>query len=494
MLQLDGYIRVSRVGGREGEGYISPDEQRRAIEAYAAELGGEIVAWHDDQDFSGGNTQRPGFEAMLARLEAGETDGVVVMKIDRFARSTADGARIVEEIVGRDQVFASCHERMDPRTPEGRYMLRSFLNNAELFLDQIKASWVTAKGRAIARGAHIGPTPTGYLKVEAIPSKPSHISPVDSQAIGGPTGPGLLVPSPTFGPAITELFLLAAAGREGDSVLARWMDRRAPREGGAPWNPSEIRRWLCNRIYLGEVRYGALVNADAHEPLTDEKTWQRCQREPGEQRRADSPFLLRGLIRCAACRYAMGGQTHGGGGGQTPVYRCYRGTRGCPAPAVITAERIESHVSDLAVEYQRGLVIAAVDDESADSEAIEAFEAAAGEVDTFVGDAEARALMGEQAWQEGLRVRVERREALRPGYEQALARVDARARVRRSVEDVDEHDLRDLLNGTIRHIFVRRHKSPAPGNRALVVWSDDTRAIDVPGRHNRRGPFDPISW
>ncbi len=66
-MRLDGYIRVSRVGGREGEGYISPDVQRESIEAYASELGGSIAAWHDDQDFSGGNTERPGFQAMLDR-------------------------------------------------------------------------------------------------------------------------------------------------------------------------------------------------------------------------------------------------------------------------------------------------------------------------------------------------------------------------------------------------------------------------------------------
>jgi len=37
-------------------------------------------------------------------------------------------------------------------------MLRSFLSNAELFLDQTKGRWKTAKARAVARGAHIGPT------------------------------------------------------------------------------------------------------------------------------------------------------------------------------------------------------------------------------------------------------------------------------------------------------------------------------------------------
>ena len=45
-----GYIRVSRIGGRSGDGYISPDEQRNLISSYAKELGVFIPddAWGDD--------------------------------------------------------------------------------------------------------------------------------------------------------------------------------------------------------------------------------------------------------------------------------------------------------------------------------------------------------------------------------------------------------------------------------------------------------------
>jgi DNA invertase Pin-like site-specific DNA recombinase len=152
-LRLDGYVRVSRVGGREGEGYISPSVQREAISNYAAELDGEIVAWHQDEDYSGGNVKRPDFQATLERLRDGASDGIVVMAIDRFARSVADGAGVVREITERGQVFASCQERIDPRTDEGQYMLNTFLNNAELFLNQSKTKWRTSKARAVARGA-----------------------------------------------------------------------------------------------------------------------------------------------------------------------------------------------------------------------------------------------------------------------------------------------------------------------------------------------------
>ena len=486
-LRLDGYVRVSRVGGRDGEGYISPDVQRDAIEAYAAQMDGEIVAWHDDQDFSGGNTERPGFQAMLDRLEARETEGIVVMSVDRFARSTADGSRIVKEIVEREQVFASCHERIDPRTDEGRYMLRSFLSNAELFLDQVSTRWKTAKGRAIARGAHIGPTPVGYLKVKPIPTKPRHVSPVDSAARGGPTAPGLLIPCHTYGPAVKKLFEMAATRSYSDVALAQWMTRETPREGGAAWAASEVRRWLANRTYLGEVRYGELVKQGAHEALTDEPTWQRCQREPGEPRLMASNYLLKGLIRCAGCRYAMSGHTG--------RYRCGRANRGCPAPAGVEAGQIEEYVTAMVTVRQRGLLLAQSDADQANVETIERFEEAAAEVEKFVGDTEARKLLGEVSWQEGLRIRVAEREARRPARDQAVAEEGAKKLALVPAADLDRHGLRDLLVSMVRLVFVRRASPGSPASdRALIVWSDDLRPIDLPSRKTGIGPFEPVGW
>jgi resolvase-like protein len=84
-LRLNGYVRVSRVGGRQGEGYISPAVQREAIEPYAQELGGQIVAWHQDEDYSGGNVERLDFQPWPANgfsegvsLDGGTATGPVV--------------------------------------------------------------------------------------------------------------------------------------------------------------------------------------------------------------------------------------------------------------------------------------------------------------------------------------------------------------------------------------------------------------------------------
>jgi site-specific DNA recombinase len=469
-LRLDGYVRVSRIGGRSGEGYISADEQREAIERYAAELSGEVVQWHDDQDYSGGNLERPGFQAALERIRADESDGIVVKRIDRFARSVPDGSAIVREIIDENgAVFASCEERIDPRTDDGRYMLNMYLNNAELFLNRIKSGWITTKSRANARGVHIGPTPIGYQRQK---SKP-------------------LEPHPTYGPAMSKLFKRASAQKYGDSALAAWMTKTAPRESGAPWQPSEIRRWLSNRVYLGEVRYGELVNTDAHPPLTDPATWERCQREPGTQRKAHSKFLLSGLARCAHCRYAMGGQTGGGTDGATPVYRC--NGRRCEGSSVIKAEPLEQYVTDLVREHVHGLELEAAA-QGADLEALDReYEEAETELQAFVADVNARRLLGEASWQDGLTARALDRDARRKAREEAYAK-SRLVSVARDVDDLQGDDLRDLVHGMVRHIFVRRRPRGAKvDDRVLIVWSDDPRHVDVPGPH-RSGPFEPIRW
>src|SRR4051794_19728870 len=84
---IDGYIRVSRVGDRSGESYISPDVQRRAIEVWAAERGVELVMNEPEENVSGATMDRPVFNRIMARIRSGESGGVVVYKLDRFART-----------------------------------------------------------------------------------------------------------------------------------------------------------------------------------------------------------------------------------------------------------------------------------------------------------------------------------------------------------------------------------------------------------------------
>jgi DNA invertase Pin-like site-specific DNA recombinase len=71
----DGYIRVSRRAGREGESFISPEVQRKKIAAWAKLHEVEIVNWWEEIDQSGAKLERPMFQQALARCEAGGRAG-----------------------------------------------------------------------------------------------------------------------------------------------------------------------------------------------------------------------------------------------------------------------------------------------------------------------------------------------------------------------------------------------------------------------------------
>ena len=62
---------------------------------------------YDDGGFSGGNMDRPALKLLMADLEAGRLDTVVVYKVDRLTRSLADFAKIVERFDARGVSFVS---------------------------------------------------------------------------------------------------------------------------------------------------------------------------------------------------------------------------------------------------------------------------------------------------------------------------------------------------------------------------------------------------
>lgn len=463
-MRLIGYIRVSAIGGRQGEGYISPAVQRESIAAYATELGGEVTVWEQDEDFTGGNMDRPGFQRALNQLRAGGADGIVVMDMSRFSRSSADGLAIVREIVDRGQVFASATEHMDPHTPTGAFMLRQFLSNAELFLDQAKAKWKDAKARAIRRGAPIGAVTFGYRRVKSPPTKPNHISPVEAAAlVGGEPASGTLVPDPVTGSIVTEMFDMAAKG-EDVAELAKWLNRVMPPQGRRPYVPSEIRRWLRNRTYLGEIRYGDLLKVDAHIPLTDRATFDLATPGPGRSKRPTVNLPLVGLLFCGNCENRMVGNTYGGTDHDTPIYRC---DSRCGAGSVIVAHRVHGLLFDMAADSMRGHVLAKASTNYADLD--RRIEIAETELDAFISNLTVRAAIGEARWESGIKLRSDALAELVAERNAALA-ADEFAGM--DLDNPSEHLLCRFLFASIEAVFVdRAPRGASVEDRLRIVWA-----------------------
>ena len=99
--------------------FNSLDAQREACEAYVASQRAEgwvlVPDRYDDGGFSGGTLERPALQRLLADIEAGRVDVVVVYKIDRLTRSLMDFAKLVEVFDRTTSPSSASPSRSTPR-------------------------------------------------------------------------------------------------------------------------------------------------------------------------------------------------------------------------------------------------------------------------------------------------------------------------------------------------------------------------------------------
>ena len=86
---------------------------------------------YDDGGFSGGTLERPGLKQLVADVEAGLIDVIVVYKIDRLSRSLMDFARLVEVFDRNSVTFVSVTQLFNTTTSMGRLTLNVLLSFAQ---------------------------------------------------------------------------------------------------------------------------------------------------------------------------------------------------------------------------------------------------------------------------------------------------------------------------------------------------------------------------
>src|SRR5205085_6322948 len=128
------YTRKSTEEGLNQE-FNSLDAQRESGEAYIksqAQEGWSCLPTHyDDGGYTGGNMDRPALKRLLADIEAGKIDCVVVYKVDRLGRSLLDFAKMVETFDRHHVSFVSVTQLINTSTSMGRLMLNVLLSFAQ---------------------------------------------------------------------------------------------------------------------------------------------------------------------------------------------------------------------------------------------------------------------------------------------------------------------------------------------------------------------------
>jgi DNA invertase Pin-like site-specific DNA recombinase len=394
---MDGYVRVSRRAGREGESFISPEVQRKKIAAWAEMNGIEVAAWWEEIDQSGAKLQGPMFQEALARCEGGETGGIVVARLDRFARSAVDALESIKRLNVAGARFVSVEDNFDGSTPMGRFAIGILSLIAELELERIRENWSVAVSEAVSRGVHVSSRPpTGYTR----------------------GSDGRLVRDEKSAPHVAEAFRLRATGASWADIARYLEDHKAyPPTGNKYWSRVGVAHLIANPVYLGEARSGKHVKKNAHQPLITRAEYDAAQGInkslfTARDNSVASQAMLGGIARCAGCGHTLKitGNTDKKTGTRYPVYYCTgRYASGpCPNRAIIRASLLDGYVEEevhTALQAEGGLLAQAADASKNIDDAGRAVDDAEHELDLYLTNPKLLTLLGETKFLEGAEAR-----------------------------------------------------------------------------------------
>ena len=156
------YTRVSTDAGLDQE-FNSLDAQYDASKAYIrsqAHAGWTLVKTrYDDGGFSGGSTDRPALQQLLADVAARKIHVIVVYKVDRLTRSLADFAKLVELFDAHGVSFVSVTQQFNTTTSMGRLTLNVLLSFAqferEVTSERIRDKIAASKRKGLWVGGNV---------------------------------------------------------------------------------------------------------------------------------------------------------------------------------------------------------------------------------------------------------------------------------------------------------------------------------------------------
>jgi site-specific DNA recombinase len=268
------YTRKSSEEGLEQD-FNSLDAQREACEAYIRSQAGEgwkpVRMRYDDGGFSGGTLDRPGLIQLLADIEAGKVDTVVVYKVDRLTRSLADFAKIVEVLDAQEASFVSVTQQFNTTTSMGRLTLNMLLSFAqferEVTGERIRDKIAASKRKGLWMG---GPVPLGYE------ADGRTLTIVDEEAETIRT--------------VFRLYLELGSVRQVKETADRLGLTTKIREdadrhmrGGRQLSRGHIYRLLGNPLYIGRIAHNGESFEGQHPAIIDPKTWDAVHKQLDQQ-------------------------------------------------------------------------------------------------------------------------------------------------------------------------------------------------------------------
>ena len=319
------YIRLSvEFNGKRGD---SLETQRQIMEAYAAlcpDL--EIVEVYTDNGITGRTFEREAFQRMLADVDAGKINCIMVKDLSRLGRNTIDTGYYIEKYFPLHRVrFIAVNDQFDSEDSEnsGNHLivpLKNMINEA--YAADISKKVRAQQNQAMRDGEFVGARPPyGYRK--------------------DPDNCHRLLVNDDTAPIVRQIFQWTVDGVALNVIVKRLNEQGVMTPGyylasiglitskklmgSGKWQPWTVGKILADEVYTGDMVQGKHTNVghkqvvtkpvdwivvrNTHEPLVSREVFAKAQAVREQMaskytRTMKVPYsenILRGRVFCAHC-------------------------------------------------------------------------------------------------------------------------------------------------------------------------------------------------
>jgi len=284
---IDIYLRISKARKHDVR-YASLESQEATCRRRVAAVG-VLGMVHRDRGLSAwrAGVVRPGWDALMARLESGAAAGVCVFDLERFSRKPIDGERLIS-CAERGRIVLDADSAMDLSTPSGKKNFRDAMNAAAYYSDRLSQR-LTREGNGKEQRAVSG-IPNASHRLFGFAADGVTLLPAEADALR----------------AIAQLFL---RGGTLDALIAELSARGLAPVAGGTWTRSGVRRLLLNPRLAGRVVYrGTVVGALPVRVLPEDVYAMVVGRFAARSAGRPASYLLSGIARCGLCGGGLTGQ------------------------------------------------------------------------------------------------------------------------------------------------------------------------------------------
>jgi site-specific DNA recombinase len=271
----------------------SIDTQKRELaRLFGAAEGCEVVAILEESQ-SAMTPGRPVFDEMLARIGAGEAEGIIAWAPNRLARNAVDASRVIHALdtgVLKDIRFATFTFE---NTPAGKFMLGIMFNESKYYSDALSERIRLSIRKKLEDGWMPSMAKVGYLN--------------DKNS-------STIQPDPDRFALVRELWELMLTGAYSVRRIRDVMSDRGlrtlgrKREGGRPLSLSAVYKLLTSPFYAGLIPWKGKLYAGKHHPMITMDEFERVQEllgRPTQARAKRREFAFTGIFRCGECGFAV---------------------------------------------------------------------------------------------------------------------------------------------------------------------------------------------